>query len=267
MPRKRATDIADDIDGEQAIEVHLDTLLAERGMTLTELSELVGITLVNLSVLKCRRLCLVPSSRTGWFGGADVQEARSAYTELAGLGLGSVGFVFTEDGGVAVSVARPGIEASLIAQPLERAIIVEDRLPFGPGWISWRALPRLAVEGRLELLGHDHKLAFFSAYHDHNWGRWRWGDDAGWEWGAFLGERPGPAFVWSRPTNRAHTTGASLLTIRVGGQERRFSGPALRIERRGRWMGPLHPVPRGFGGAPGRPPFTKPPRARPDRFR
>ncbi len=183
--------------------------------------------------------------RTGWFGGADVQEARSAYTDLAGLGLGSVGFVFTEDGGVAVSVARPGIEASLIAQPLERAIIVEDRLPFGPGWISWRALPRLAVEGRLELLGHEHKLSFFSAYHDHNWGRWRWGDDAGWEWGAFLGQRPGPTFVWSRPTNRAHTTGASLLTIRVGGQERRFSGPALRIERRGRWAGPLYRVPGG----------------------
>ena len=52
MPRKRATDIAGDIDGEQAIEVHLDTLLVERGMTLTELSELVGITMVNLSVLK-----------------------------------------------------------------------------------------------------------------------------------------------------------------------------------------------------------------------
>ena len=52
MPRRRATDIADDVDSGQAIEVHLDTLLAERGMTLTELSELVGITLVNLSVLK-----------------------------------------------------------------------------------------------------------------------------------------------------------------------------------------------------------------------
>ena len=52
MPRKRATEIADDLDSEQEIEVHLDTLLAERSMTLTELSELVGITLVNLSVLK-----------------------------------------------------------------------------------------------------------------------------------------------------------------------------------------------------------------------
>ena len=52
MPRKQAAGIADGIDIEQGIEVHLDTLLTERGMTLTELSELVGITLVNLSVLK-----------------------------------------------------------------------------------------------------------------------------------------------------------------------------------------------------------------------
>jgi putative transcriptional regulator len=35
-----------------AITVHLDRLLAERGMTLVELSELVGVTSVNLSVLK-----------------------------------------------------------------------------------------------------------------------------------------------------------------------------------------------------------------------
>ena len=35
-----------------AIVVHLDDLLAERGMTLTELSNEVGITLANLSILK-----------------------------------------------------------------------------------------------------------------------------------------------------------------------------------------------------------------------
>jgi putative transcriptional regulator len=32
--------------------VHLDELLAERGMTLTELADRVGITVVNLSILK-----------------------------------------------------------------------------------------------------------------------------------------------------------------------------------------------------------------------
>jgi putative transcriptional regulator len=34
------------------IEIHLDKLLAERGLTLTELANRVGLTLANLSVLK-----------------------------------------------------------------------------------------------------------------------------------------------------------------------------------------------------------------------
>lgn len=38
-----------------AIRVRLDALLLSRGMTLTELSQRVGITLANLSVLKSGR--------------------------------------------------------------------------------------------------------------------------------------------------------------------------------------------------------------------
>ncbi|NNE74226.1 MAG: helix-turn-helix transcriptional regulator [Acidimicrobiales bacterium] len=34
------------------IRVHLDDLLAEKNMTLTQLSETVGITMANLSILK-----------------------------------------------------------------------------------------------------------------------------------------------------------------------------------------------------------------------
>jgi putative transcriptional regulator len=37
------------------IQVTLDRLLQERGMTLTELSERIGITLANLSVLKTNK--------------------------------------------------------------------------------------------------------------------------------------------------------------------------------------------------------------------
>jgi putative transcriptional regulator len=39
-------------DADHGIAVHLDRLLAERGLTLTELAERVGVTVVNLSVLK-----------------------------------------------------------------------------------------------------------------------------------------------------------------------------------------------------------------------
>jgi putative transcriptional regulator len=41
-----------DSGAEHAIDVHLDKLLADRGMTLTQLSEQVGVTIVNLSILK-----------------------------------------------------------------------------------------------------------------------------------------------------------------------------------------------------------------------
>jgi putative transcriptional regulator len=37
---------------DHGIDIHLDDLLAARGMTLTELSEQVGVTIVNLSILK-----------------------------------------------------------------------------------------------------------------------------------------------------------------------------------------------------------------------
>jgi len=44
----------EDRDGHRIVP-HLDDLLADRGMTLTELAERVGVTVVNLSVLKNNR--------------------------------------------------------------------------------------------------------------------------------------------------------------------------------------------------------------------
>lgn len=41
-----------DEDGAHRVVCHLDRLLAERAMTLTELAARVGVTVVNLSVLK-----------------------------------------------------------------------------------------------------------------------------------------------------------------------------------------------------------------------
>ena len=39
-------------DDDHRVDVHLDRLLAQRGLTLTDLSYRVGITLANLSILK-----------------------------------------------------------------------------------------------------------------------------------------------------------------------------------------------------------------------
>ena len=48
----RRQPVAEDADEPHGVTVHLDEVLADRGMTLTELADLVGVTVVNLSVLK-----------------------------------------------------------------------------------------------------------------------------------------------------------------------------------------------------------------------
>ena len=52
--RSRSDDdvAADSHDDASGIQVRLDALLSQQGMTLTELSDRVGVTVVNLSVLK-----------------------------------------------------------------------------------------------------------------------------------------------------------------------------------------------------------------------
>lgn len=47
LPRNAA-----EVEELHAVQVHLDRLLADRGLTLSELAERAGVTVVNLSVLK-----------------------------------------------------------------------------------------------------------------------------------------------------------------------------------------------------------------------
>jgi putative transcriptional regulator len=52
QPSPPARHEADDADASGRIVTHLAALLEERGMTMTELAERVGITLANMSILK-----------------------------------------------------------------------------------------------------------------------------------------------------------------------------------------------------------------------
>jgi putative transcriptional regulator len=51
-PADAGNDGADRSNDDHAIKVRLDNVLADRGMTLAELARRVGVTVVNLSVLK-----------------------------------------------------------------------------------------------------------------------------------------------------------------------------------------------------------------------
>ena len=52
MTTRSAEDQAAELAGGGSVRIRLEEVLAARGMTLTELSDRVGITVVNLSVLK-----------------------------------------------------------------------------------------------------------------------------------------------------------------------------------------------------------------------
>jgi hypothetical protein len=62
-------------------------------------------------------------------------------------------------------------------------LLVTEDSPFGSGFIGWGLVPGLQVMGELSVGGRNFDIdrSWFS-YHDRNFGRFRWGEDIGWEW-------------------------------------------------------------------------------------
>jgi len=82
--------------------------------------------------------------------------------------------------------------------------------------------------------GRHMNLENVSVYHDHNWGRWNWGDDFGWEWGCFVSRQAGGSFVAARTTNRAHTKRSELkLFVDLEGERRTLSGATIDLQFEG----------------------------------
>ncbi|WP_297596482.1 hypothetical protein [Mycobacterium sp.] len=110
--------------------------------------------------------------------------------------------------GYCVSIDLPGnqLRGELHFSPVSRPFVVRNQ-PVGDGRISWLFVPRLRAAGWLRIGGREHRFEDELAYHDHNWGRFRWGDDFGWTWGTLLPTEPGNP--WSMVF--LHTTDRSRL--------------------------------------------------------
>lgn len=62
-------------------------------------------------------------------------------------------------------------------------LLVTEDSPFGSGYIGWGLVPGLQVVGELSVCGQNFKInQNWFCYHDRNFGRFRWGEDIGWEW-------------------------------------------------------------------------------------
>jgi hypothetical protein len=184
---------------------------------------------------------------TGWAGNLVIRGLDEARLGTAAVGLDAVALAIDHAAGAiqaAACLPADRLDLELTATAIEDALAVDRPLPLGPGWISWYVVPRLSASGRVRIGDLVVSLDGASAYHDHNWGRWHWGDNFGWEWGSFLAPAPGLALVLARTTDRSHRRrDPPLLLIRGPEMSRRFVGAAVDIRYEGRLDVPLRRVP------------------------
>jgi hypothetical protein len=85
-----------------------------------------------------------------------------------------------------IRLATIGLRAHLRLVPMSTPFVVNNQ-PLAPGArLSWLFVPRLQAHGHV-WVGDTHvSLRGAPAYHDHNWGRFHWGNNFGWEWGSVL---------------------------------------------------------------------------------
>lgn len=122
-------------------------------------------------------------------------------------------------------------QAEAEATPL---LVTEDS-PFGSGFIGWGLVPGLKVIGELSVCGQSFNIhQDWFGYHDRNFGRFRWGEDIGWEWFvASVRDNQGRTLtlVLDRRTNKDHSiSGLPYIFIYLDRELRKvFLGSTLHI--------------------------------------
>jgi hypothetical protein len=128
-----------------------------------------------------------------WAGAVERFDTRTlnVSADLGELTIGGNQMTVLPDGyRVAIDLPDNDIRGELHFHSASLPSVVRNE-PVGDGRISWLFVPRLRADGWLRISGVHHRLDNDLAYHDHNWGRFRWGDDFSWTWGTILPTRPG----------------------------------------------------------------------------
>lgn len=123
-----------------------------------------------------------------WTGAVErfTESALEVSADLGDLTVGSNRMTVSPDGyRVLVDLPEHGIRGDVTFTPVSRPFVVNNQ-PVGHGRMNWLFVPRLRAGGWLHIGDRAHRMTDELAYHDHNWGRFRWGDDFGWTWGTVL---------------------------------------------------------------------------------
>jgi hypothetical protein len=188
---------------------------------------------------------LVDVAGSEWVGNVVPGSWADASITLTGVSTGAASVAFADHGLVLAAATVDGLRLRLLATPATDPFSVDIPQLFGSGWVGWRVVPRLVVEGSLELGGQHLASPRLMGYHDHNWGRWHWGDDIGWEWASLLA-RTGTSIVVARTTDRTHQVcGPFTVLLDHDGHRRSFTAGRVRAS----WSGTSDPPRRRLPGA------------------
>ncbi len=128
--------------------------------------------------------------------------------DLGGLIIGGNRMIVRPDGyQVLIDLPGQNIQGELNFASVSRPFVVNNQ-PVGEGRMSWLFVPRLRADGWLRIGDQEHRIDSEVAYHDHNWGRFWWGDDFGWTWGTVLAQETGEPVVAGLPANDRPATAA-----------------------------------------------------------
>jgi hypothetical protein len=192
---------------------------------------------------------LVCEHRGRWHGEVETFPAEALWlpSGSVGLGVGDHRVEFT-DGRFRVRAALPrqGLALDLTFVPTTLPAWVPNvPLEDGPP-LQWLLVPRMLASGTVTVEGRPLRLESVPAYHDHNWGVFRWGQDFAWEWGFGLARNLDDPWscVFVRLTDRARLRARvqALMVWRGGVQYRLLRDQALTVTREGR-LGPRR-IPR-----------------------
>jgi hypothetical protein len=181
-------------------------------------------------------LCRDGAGAGSWFGDIDHHAASDVRSPSGRLELRFAdNHAFLRDGVLALRarMARVPIAVDLELEPLTLPSQANNLIVEGCEPIQWLVVPRLAATGTVVIGERSYRLERAAAYHDHNWGYFRWGKDFAWEWGYAAPERlDGPwTLVFVRLSDRRHLSDLmqAIFLWKHERQVRLFRGSELTV--------------------------------------
>ena len=189
----------------------------------------------------------------GWWGGIDSYDIGASTVDPHRLALhvAQAAGLSYHDGHYHVHAQVPGLSVQARLQATCEPMLLWNDTPLGTGHLNWLIAPHLVAQGCVTLAQGPQgaqTLAFEQAcaYHDHNWGHWRWGDDFGWEWGFATHTQEASqtqrlCMVFDRTTDKLGVTSheQTLAIWRGAGLAKVFTRQCMRTRRSGRFDGPI----------------------------